>query len=78
MKKNNGILTLDDLKNYTVEIREPLSSDYQDYRIFTAGPPTSGVVLLSALNILEGFNLSQANRSDLLVYHYIVEVMLEK
>ena len=78
MKKNNGILTLDDLKNYTVEVREPLSLDYQDYRVFTAGPPTSGVVLLSALNILEGFNLSRSNQSDPLVYHYIVEVMLNK
>jgi gamma-glutamyltranspeptidase len=74
VKNNSGILTLEDLKNYTAEIREPLSSDYKNYRIFTSGPPTSGVVLLSALNILEGFNLSQANRSDEMVYHYLVEV----
>ena len=78
VKNNRGILTLKDLKNYTVEIREPLSSDYKNYRIFTAGPPTSGVALVSALNILEGFNLTQANRSDELVYHYIVEVICVK
>ena len=76
MKNHSGILTLNDLKNYTVKIREPLSSDYQDYQIFTAGPPTSGPVLLSALNILEGFNLTQANKNDSLVYHYLVEVKL--
>ncbi|CAB3992309.1 Gamma-glutamyltranspeptidase 1 [Paramuricea clavata] len=75
VKQSNGILGLEDLKNYTVEIREPLSSDYQDYRIFTAGPPTSGAVLLSALNILQGFNLSLANKSEDLVYHYIVETL---
>ena len=65
---------MEDLKNYTVKIRQALSSDYQDYRLFTAGPPASGVVLLSALNILEGFNLSVAESNDAIVYHYIVEV----
>ncbi|XP_028402412.1 glutathione hydrolase 1 proenzyme-like [Dendronephthya gigantea] len=73
--KNKGILTLDDLKSYTVETRQPLSSNYQDYRLFTAGPPASGAVLLSALNILEGFNLTAANSNDTIVYHYIVETL---
>ena len=65
---------MDDLKNYTVEIREPLSTDYHNYKIFTAGPPSSGSVLLSAMNILEGFNLTKENSSNPLVYHYLVEV----
>lgn len=72
---HDGILTLEDLKNYTVKIREPLSTDYGNYRIFTTGPPSSGLVLLSAMNILEGFNLTKANRNDSLAYHYLVETL---
>ena len=70
-------MTLEDLKNYSAKVRKPLVSEYHNYRLFTAGPPASGAVLVSALNILEGFNLTlNGNKTDEVDYHYLVEVGL--
>ncbi|KAL8963214.1 MAG: hypothetical protein Q9183_005039 [Haloplaca sp. 2 TL-2023] len=52
----NGTMTLDDLKNYTVEIRDPASITYRDYKITSCSAPSSGVVALSALKKVEGYS----------------------
>ncbi|KAL1640316.1 hypothetical protein SLS58_006989 [Diplodia intermedia] len=51
----NGTMTLDDLKNYTARIREPVSVDYRGYKLTTGGAPSGGIVALSALKIVEGY-----------------------
>uniref|UniRef100_A0A672N7X5 Glutathione hydrolase n=1 Tax=Sinocyclocheilus grahami TaxID=75366 RepID=A0A672N7X5_SINGR len=67
-----GVLTEDDFKNYTTVIQKPLQSLYQGYRVLVPPPPHAGAALLSALNILEGFNITnQVSRSS--VYHWIAE-----
>jgi gamma-glutamyltranspeptidase/glutathione hydrolase len=59
MQKNGGLITADDLARYEVKEREPLRGTYRGYEIVSAPPPSSGgVVLLEALNMLEGFDLS--------------------
>lgn len=55
LQANNGTMTLDDLKNYTVAVRETAQVDYRGYKITTPSAPSSGPVVLSALNILEGY-----------------------
>lgn len=58
MKENHGIMTSEDLRDYRVELREPLISSYRGYRIAGFGPPSSGGVhVAQILNILENFNL---------------------
>lgn len=52
----NGTMTLDDLKNYTVAIRNVSQIDYRGYRITSTTAPSSGIVALSVLKILEGYN----------------------
>ncbi len=53
-----GIWTLEDLQQYRVVEREPVRGSYQGMRIVTAAPPSSGgVVLLTMLNILAGYDL---------------------
>ena len=42
MKKNNGLITEDDLKKYNPIWRKPLISNYRDTQIVTMGPPSSG------------------------------------
>uniref|UniRef100_A0A671N0S7 Glutathione hydrolase n=1 Tax=Sinocyclocheilus anshuiensis TaxID=1608454 RepID=A0A671N0S7_9TELE len=67
-----GVLREDDFKNYTTVIQKPLQSLYQGYRVLVPPPPQAGAALLSALNILEGFNITnQVSRSS--VYHWIAE-----
>jgi gamma-glutamyltranspeptidase/glutathione hydrolase len=51
-----GILTTDDLKNYTAILRTPANITYRDqYRVFSTVAPSSGAVVLSALKIFEGY-----------------------
>jgi gamma-glutamyltranspeptidase / glutathione hydrolase len=56
LAKHGGIMTLDDLGNYEVAIREPAQIDYRGYKITACNAPSGGVVALSALNIMAGFN----------------------
>ncbi|MGD0912988.1 MAG: gamma-glutamyltransferase [Terracidiphilus sp.] len=60
LKAGGALLTTDDLANYTVVERTPVVGTFHDYTILSAPPPSSGgVVLLSALNILEGYDLKK-------------------
>lgn len=49
MKRGNGIITLNDLKNYTVAERQPLEFDYKDSHIVTMPLPSSGGILLAQM-----------------------------
>ena len=60
LNKGGSLLTLDDLAQYNVVERHPVIGSFHDYTIISAPPPSSGgVVLLSALNILEGYDLAK-------------------
>lgn len=51
----NGTMTLDDLKNYTVAIRNPSTITYRDFKLTSGSAPSSGTVALSVLKTLEGY-----------------------
>lgn len=55
LKKANGTMTLEDLKNYTVAIRKPAHITYRDFKLTACSAPSSGIVALSALKIVEGY-----------------------
>jgi len=60
LKKGGALLTLDDLAQYSVVERKPLTGSFHDYTVISAPPPSSGGAgLMSALNILEGFDLTR-------------------
>lgn len=46
MKRGNGIITYDDLKNYKAKLREPHEFDYKGYKIVSMPMPSSGGLLL--------------------------------
>ncbi|KAI4859265.1 gamma-glutamyltranspeptidase [Hypoxylon rubiginosum] len=56
LTKKNGTMTLDDLKNYTVAIRKPSAINYRGYKLTSTSAPSSGVVALSTLNIVDGYD----------------------
>jgi gamma-glutamyltranspeptidase/glutathione hydrolase len=59
LKKGGALISLDDLAQYTVVERKPIIGTFHNYTILSAPPPSSGgVVLVSALNILEGYDLA--------------------
>jgi gamma-glutamyltranspeptidase/glutathione hydrolase len=76
MKANNGLITLDDLKNYKAKERVPLRGTYRGYEIITMPPPSSGgIVLLQVLNMLEKYDLKSLGYNSAAKYHLLVEAM---
>lgn len=60
LKAGGALLTLDDLAHYSVVEREPVVGTFHDFTILSAPPSSSGgVVLVSALNILESYDLTK-------------------
>ncbi|MGB6829541.1 MAG: gamma-glutamyltransferase [Terracidiphilus sp.] len=60
LEKGGAMLTADDLARYTVVERDPVVGAFHDYTILSAPPPSSGgVVLVSTLNIVEGYDLKK-------------------
>ncbi|KAK1498608.1 gamma-glutamyltranspeptidase [Colletotrichum tamarilloi] len=55
LSKSNGTMTMADLKNYTVAIREPAQISYRGYKLTACNAPSGGIVALSALNIVSGY-----------------------
>ena len=76
MKANNGLITLDDLKNYKAKERKPLTGTYRGYPIITMPPPSSGgIVMLQVLNMLEGFDIRSMQYNSAARYHLVAEAM---
>lgn len=55
IKKVNGIVTVDDLRNYKSIPRQPYEDELSGMKMYLTPPPTSGAVLALILNILKGW-----------------------
>jgi gamma-glutamyltranspeptidase / glutathione hydrolase len=56
MKRGNGIITEQDLKEYKSISRVPVSADYKGFKIITVPPPSSGgLILIQLLGMVEPF-----------------------
>ena len=74
LQKGGALITLNDLARYTVVERAPISATFHDYTILSAPPPSSGgIVLVSALNILEGYDLGRLGDRTAASMHLIAE-----
>ena len=76
MKRNNGLLTLDDLRGYVAKERQPLRGNYRGYEVISMPPPSSGgAVLIEMLNILEGYDFKKMDWASSNRYHLMTEAM---
>jgi gamma-glutamyltranspeptidase/glutathione hydrolase len=76
MKRNNGLMTMEDLRGYVAKERVPLRGNYRGHEIISMPPPSSGgAVLIQMLNILEGFELDKFEASSSDRYHLMAEAM---
>jgi gamma-glutamyltranspeptidase/glutathione hydrolase len=76
MKKNNGLITREDLAGYRVVERKPVTGKYRGYDIVTMPPPSSGGVhLIQMLNILEGWDMSALGHNSAAYLHRLIEAM---
>ena len=73
---NRGLIRKSDLESYTVQLYAPIGTKYRDKRVYAMGPPSGGgIVILTALNILETFQLSHLEANTAQAYHLIAEAM---
>lgn len=76
MKRNNGLMTMDDLRGYVAKERTPVRGNYRGHEIISMPPPSSGgAVLIQMLNILEGFDMQKLEASSSDRYHLMAEAM---
>jgi gamma-glutamyltranspeptidase/glutathione hydrolase len=74
MQANNGLITLEDLKNYKVREREPIKGTYRGHEIISMPPPSSGgIVMLQVLGMLEAYDLRSMGHNSAAKYHLYVE-----
>ncbi|GAB1356293.1 gamma-glutamyltransferase [Cloacibacterium normanense] len=55
MKRGNGIITLEDLKNYKTKERKALQFDYKNHEIISMPLPSSGGILLAQMLKMSSF-----------------------
>lgn len=76
MKAHNGLMTLEDLKNYQARERTPLRGSYRGHEIITMPPPSSGgTLLLHVLGILEGYDIRGMEYNSAAKYHVLIEAL---
>jgi len=76
MKTHNGLITLEDLKNYEAKERTPVRGNYRGYEVISMSPPSSGgIVLLESLNILEKYDLRKMGWASSEKYHVLTETL---
>lgn len=74
LKKGGALITTDDLARYTVVERKPIVGTFHNYTVISAPPPSSGgLVLVSALNILEEYDLAKLGDRTPEYLHLVVE-----
>ncbi|MBM7419579.1 MULTISPECIES: gamma-glutamyltransferase [Chryseobacterium] len=74
MKKENGIITLEDLKNYKVAERKALEFDYKGNNIVSMPLPSSGGILLAQMLKMSGYeNLEKYQQNSTEAVQIMVE-----
>ncbi len=76
LKKDGGVLTLEDLRNYKPIWREPIIGNYRNRLVIAMPPPSSGgVALIQMLNVLEGYQLNRIPHNSPTYLHLLAETM---
>ena len=74
-QEQGGFLTLDDLKNFSVEVEEPVSVNYRGYDVYACRTWCQGAVAPHALKILEGYDLASMGHNSADTLHLIIQAL---
>lgn len=75
VQEANGVLTLEDLANYEIEVREPVSGTYRGYEIISSPPPSSGGAhVVQILNMMENYDISSLELNSAEHLHLLSEI----
>ena len=70
-----GLLAYEDLAAYEAEEAEPIQVTYAGLDVYQSAPNSQGIVMLMALNILEGFDLEAMGHNSAEYLHVVTEAM---
>jgi gamma-glutamyltranspeptidase/glutathione hydrolase len=73
--RTGGYITREDLAAHTNTWVEPINASYRGYEVWEIPPNGQGIAALTALNILEGFDLGRHPRESVESYHLQIEAM---
>ncbi|RXJ49525.1 gamma-glutamyltransferase [Gelidibacter gilvus] len=75
MKAGNGIITLEDLKNYDSAWRNPITGSFRGYKVYSMAPSSSGgIALVQLLKMSEHFPLSDYGSKSAKTIHLMTEM----
>ena len=75
MQETGGLLTQDDLDQYRVINRTPVTGAFRDAQVHTMPPPSSGVLIVQMLNVLSGFSEQKLGFRSPAAVHVLTETM---
>ena len=68
-------MTVDDIANHTSTWETPISTTYRGYRVWECPPNGQGLAALLALNLLEGYPISEMQPKSTALLHLMIEAM---
>ena len=75
MKKGNGIISMDDLKNYSVKERKPIEFDYHGHHVISMNLPSSGgLILQQMLKMIEDRDIGRMGFLSASAIQLMIEV----
>lgn len=75
VQQHGGVMTTDDLACHASTWDEPISTTYRGLRVWECPPNGQGLAALIALNIVEGFDLSEQDPLGVDRLHLMIESM---
>jgi gamma-glutamyltranspeptidase / glutathione hydrolase len=76
IQQGKGIVTQQDLDQFTTRELKPVECDYRGYHVVSAPPPSSGgVVICEMLNIISGYPMQELGFRSAQGVHYQIEAM---
>jgi len=76
MQKHGGLISMDDMRNYSPVLRTPVQGTYRGFDIYSMSPPSSGGAhVVQILNILEGYDITASGHNSAQTIHLMVEAM---
>ena len=74
LQKNNGIISLKDLKNYQAIWRDPIVFNYKDLRIISMSPPSSGgICMAQILKTIANYPIAQYGHNSIKTIQVLTE-----
>ena len=76
MTRGKGLVSFEDLKQYQVKMRQPVTGHYRGYQVISMPPPSSGGThIVQILNILKGFDYGAMGSQTTQSIHLLAEAM---